>query len=80
VVTIHYFLHPLYSQQVQVVNELNFAAGKVYTIKLFDNIETHLPAWMTDPEYCRSCCLQERPQCSLAALRKLRALLNELAF
>lgn len=78
-VTVHYFLHPLYTQEVQVEKELNYTSGKVYCIKFFDNLETYLPAWMTDPEYCGSCRLQDAPESSLRALRELRRLLDHLA-
>jgi hypothetical protein len=64
---------------VQVVKELNFTSGKVYCIKFLDNLETYLPAWMADPEFCESCRLQDTPESSLVALRELRTLLDHLA-
>ena len=75
-VKICYFLHPLHLRDVEILKELNFGFEKVYLIKLFDNSETHLPAWMTDPEYCDLCRVQDKGECSLSALRELRKFLN----
>ena len=78
-----YFLHPLYSKEVTVVDEHNYnsqkVSQKVDRIQFFDNSVVRLPAWMTDAEYCSSCILQEQPGCSLASLRQLRMLLDGLA-
>jgi len=75
-VKVCYFLHPLHCKDVAILKELNFSSEKVYLIKLFDNTETHLPAWMTDPQYCDLCHVQDKPACSLSALRELRKLVN----
>ncbi|MEK7729601.1 MAG: hypothetical protein AAB354_14435 [candidate division KSB1 bacterium] len=77
--TVRYFLHPLYEQEVAVTNELNFVTGKVYLVRFCDNTLIHLPAWMVDPVYCSGCQVQEQPECSLATLRRLRTLLEGLA-
>jgi hypothetical protein len=72
-------LHPLYPNEVTVLNERQMTSGKFYTIQLFDNSRVLLPAWMTDPEICNLCVLQDQPGVSLAALQDLRRLLDGLA-
>ena len=75
-VTIHYFLHPLYTKDIEIIKELNFTTEKVYVFKFFDNTETHLPAWMSDADYCGRCVIQDKPESSLFALLELRKFLD----
>jgi hypothetical protein len=75
-IKIRYFLHPLYRTEVSVVHERRLFSEKVYAIRLLDNSVTYLPGWMADPEVCDRCLLQNKPECSLAALLELRRLLG----
>ncbi len=78
-VKIHYFLHPLYQQEVKVIDTRNFVYEKFYLIELFDKT-TFLPAWMTDPAYCSTLALSEKPQCSLESLHALSLLIEKFQF
>ena len=78
-VKIHYFLHPLYPNEVAVVHERRLFSEKLYGIRLFDNSVVFIPEWMTDPDVCERCVLQEKPECAVAALLELRRFLDDLA-
>ena len=79
VVRIHYFLHPLHGEEVEVFARYQCAAETFYLILLFDNSRVLTPAWMADEATCRRCEVRASPVCSLASLRHLRALLDMLA-
>ena len=79
-IKVHYFLHPLYGREVQILKELKFRSEKVFVAPLFDKAVVHLPSWMSDPDYCSSCKTQEQPEASLDALRCLRKFLDSLEF
>ena len=74
-VTIRYFLHPLYQQEVQVVGKRNYIHEKYHLIEFFENI-AYLPEWMADAEYCNSCRITDEPRSSLKALHELCTLLK----
>lgn len=75
-VKIHYFLHPLYQQEVPVIDKRDYIHEKYFLIKFFDNI-VYIPVWMTDPEYCSSCTIAKQPRCCLEALHQLCLLLKK---
>ena len=78
-VNIHYFLHPLYRQEVKVVDKRNFVHEKYFLVEFFDSI-IFLPIWMTDPDYCGDLQLLENPRCSLKALQDLSLLIDRTQF
>ena len=78
-VKIHYFLHPLYQKNVEVVDNRTFVSDKYYLIKFFDKI-IYLPVWMTEPDYCSTLTISENPQCDLKALHKLRLQIDRIQF
>lgn len=78
-VTIHYFLHPRYQQEVEIIEKRDFVHEKYYLTVFFDRTVL-LPDWMTDLDYCRALELQETARCSLTALQELRLLIDEIQF
>jgi hypothetical protein len=79
-VKVHYFLHPLYGKEGYVVERRQYGFEKFFVVRFFDSNTRHfLPAWMTDPESCKSCKIEDKPACSLTALQELRMLLDGLA-
>jgi len=76
-VKIHYFLHPLYQQEVPVVDQRNFVHETYYLIALFDKT-CFMPIWMSDPAYCRDLQLKEHAHSSLKALTALRLLIDRI--
>jgi hypothetical protein len=79
-VQVHYFLHPLYENEVPVLETRHCGSEESFLVRLIDNTVLMLPFWMTDPEFCQRCKVQEKPGCSLEALQELRVLLDGLAF
>jgi hypothetical protein len=77
-VKVHYFCHPLFDHEVQVLNRQTRGGEVYYGVALFDNSHVLLPAWMTDELACGRCVAQISPVCSLAALRRLRQILDSL--
>ena len=68
-VKIHYFLHPLYQQEVKVLDKRNFVTEKYYLIEFFEKT-VFLPVWMTDPDYCSTLTISENPISSKSLERK----------
>jgi len=78
-VKIHYFCHPLFGHEVRVLNRQTRHGEVYYRVSLFDNSQVLLPAWMTDEFVCGRYVVRKSPACSLAALRRLRQVLDSLA-
>jgi hypothetical protein len=77
--TVCYFQHPFYNQQVKVIGKRDFESEKFFIIQLFDN-SIFLPAWMADADYCERCEFVEAPQCSVSALLELAKLIDSFEF
>lgn len=71
VLKVHYFCHPLYGKEVEVLERQRHGGEYYYLVLFFDNSRWLLPAWMTDEVICRALVVQARPVCSLSALRSL---------
>lgn len=78
-IKIEYFLHPLYLKKATVLDKREFGNEKFYLIQFFENT-VFIPLWMTDSEYCKSCIVEQKPQCSIQALSDLQNLLVDIAF
>ena len=76
-VKIHYRFHPLYNQEVVVLNETIKGGHHYYLIEFIDTTHLFLPVWMTDPLICKHLIVRETPYCHLSALRDLRELLDQ---
>ena len=74
-IRVHYFLHPLYQQKVEVVEKKTCCNEQFYLIKFFDQVK-YIPIWMTDAQYCNSIEISEKPKCSLKTLFELQLLIK----
>ena len=75
-ITVHYFCHPCFGKQVEIVGHLKRNNERYYIITFFENSKVFIPTWMTDPIFCQQLHLEKKPYCSLTALQSLSEYLD----
>ena len=73
---IHYRHHPFHGEPVEIVRRLRRYTANCVVIKLADDVQVAVPAWMLDPLACQQLTDEGRPRIAVAALHDLRALLD----
>jgi hypothetical protein len=79
VVRVLYPYHPLYGHEVEIIQRKRYGDEVYFLVKLFDNTQVFLPAWMTDEMACHRCVVRDAPICSVTALVQLRQFLDTVA-
>ena len=77
-VKVHYPWHPLYNQEIQVINTVNRGGDTFYSVRLSDTSTILIPCWMTDDVYCQRFTVRKEAFCSVQALLRLRQLLDSV--
>jgi hypothetical protein len=68
--------HPLAGRCVEVLRRRKQGDAEQVVITLPDETRCVLPAWMLDPVHCDAMPQEPHPRVALAALKRLRALLD----
>jgi len=69
-----YPFHPSFGQDLKVVRR--YRQAPVVCVVLSDGTHANLPCWMFDPVYCGSVSLCKQATVSLAALNRLRSIVD----
>jgi hypothetical protein len=77
-IKVHYFCHPYYGEELEVLSRQVHGGEIYYVVMLFDNTHTLIPSWMTDEGICKSYKLFDRPFCPVDILLDLRNFLDGL--
>jgi hypothetical protein len=77
-VKVYYRWHPLFNQEIQIVNTFTRGGECFHTVELNDSHCRLIPAWMTDKVFCQRFILEESAYCSVQSLQQVRQFLDAL--
>src|SRR5262249_32007484 len=68
--------HPFHSEPVEIIRHLRRLTSDCVVVKLRDEVQIALPAWMLDPVCCQQLTEEAQPRIAVSALCDLRALVD----
>jgi hypothetical protein len=73
---IHYRHHPFHGEAVEIIRRLRRSTSDCVVVKLRDEVQIAVPAWMLDPVCCQQFNDEAQPRIAVSALCELRALID----
>jgi hypothetical protein len=74
--TIAYRYHPFHGEPVEILRRFRRYATDHLLLRLSDEVQLAIPAWMLDPVACQELCNEVHPRIAVSALQALQQLLE----